>query len=409
MNGMDAMIIRSVLMFVLGFLTGLVVMAAILPSITPRPMAALLRQLFKIPAFKPPEDWATVKQDVDSMVDVDYGDGGLTFDVHWPSSSMMEDNPVILWIHGGGFVGGSKTDTTGYCMTLASRGFTVVNIDYGLAPRYHHPRQVLDVDEVLCKISRMAEDGRSHPDPSRGLILAGDSAGAHIAAEYAALKTNPEYQAELKVSLHSPYDVDGVVLLCGLYSLSSFVEGSWWRRPIRFMSKQIGWAVTGHRGWYRSGQTERMDVIGHMTDDFPPALLSDGNWWTFDNQLSVVESALDGHGIRHGVVEFPRSKWRRLPHEFQFDLTRPESIVVFDKLVGFCRDVAQHGGSQPIDGFDGSRGDTMHREIDVYGRVPGTDSCVVSQDAGSDGDGARDGEIVNGDAQDGGVLANGSR
>lgn len=51
----------------------------------------------------------------------------------------------------------------------------------------------------------------------------------------------------------------------------------------------------------------------------------------------------------------------------------------------------------------------MHREIDVYGRVPGTDSCVVSQDAGSDGDGARDGEIVNGDAQDGGVLANGSR
>lgn len=331
---MDVVTVKMILMFFLGLVIGLIMMASALPTITPRPMASLLRQLFKIPAFKPPKDWMEIKQNVKSMIDVDYGDGGLTFDIHWPSDSRMNDNPVVLWVHGGGFVGGSKTDTTGYCMTLASRGFTVVNMNYGLAPRYHHPRQVLDVDEILCKIQTMTGDSR--PDPSRGLVLAGDSAGAHIVAEYSALKTNPDYQTELKVGIHSPYHIDGVILLCGLYSLSSFTEGSWWRRPIRFMSKQIGWAVTGYREWHRSDQTERMDVVGHMTDEFPSAFLSDGNWWTFDNQLAVVESVLQDHKIYHEIVKFPRPGHRRLPHEFQFDLTRPESLVVFDEMVGFC-------------------------------------------------------------------------
>ena len=36
-------------------------------------------------------------------------------------------------MHGGGFVGGDKSDITGYAVELAARGYTVININYALA------------------------------------------------------------------------------------------------------------------------------------------------------------------------------------------------------------------------------------------------------------------------------------
>lgn len=353
--------IKLFIAFIIGMVIGVMVMATILPAITPRPMASILRGLFTIPAFKPPTDWDEIKRSVSSRMDIDYGDGGLTFDVHWPVGTHAGEHPVILWIHGGGFVGGSKTDTDGYCMVLASHGYTVVNMDYGLAPRYHHPRQVLDVDSVLCRLESLSshDDKRVWPDAGNGLVIAGDSAGAHIAAEYCALRSNPSYRSELNVSLNAFSEIRGVVLLCGLYSLSSFTSGSWWRHPIRFMSKQIGWAITGHKSWHRSGQTERMDVVSHITNDYPPVFFSDGNWWTFDNQLDTMKQALDANGINHEVIRFPRGENRRLAHEFQFDLRKPESIMVLDSMLSFIEGTIK-GSNQDDD-------DAVVVSVDEYG------------------------------------------
>lgn len=336
--------LEQVLLVLLGGFIGWAGTVLALPVITPKPIASLLKQLFKIPAFKPPRDWDAIEESVSTVSNLDYGDGGMTFDIHYPVNGSLTDYPVVVWVHGGGFVGGSKEDTTGYCMCIASRGYTVVNMDYGLAPRYRHPRQVLDVDAVLVRLGGLPASIR--PDLKRGLFLAGDSAGAHIVSEYAALYSNKDYRDKLGVRLSAEVMITGCILQCGLYDLSAFLNGSWWRHPIRFMTKQIGWAVTGNRRWHSSLQTKRMDVVEYVNSGYPPAFLMDGNYYTFDNQLACIDDRLSTLGIDHEVLSFPRSAgYPRLFHEFQFNLRKPESVFVFDRMVAFMDRLAGRDAS----------------------------------------------------------------
>ncbi|MCJ8156860.1 alpha/beta hydrolase fold domain-containing protein [Sphingomonas sp. LaA6.9] len=39
-----------------------------------------------------------------------------------------------MWVHGGGFVSERRGDLTNYLKVLAGKGFTVVNVDYTIAP-----------------------------------------------------------------------------------------------------------------------------------------------------------------------------------------------------------------------------------------------------------------------------------
>ena len=52
--------------------------------------------------------------------------------------------PVIMSVHGGGWVYGDKDVYQWYCMNLAQRGFAVVNYSYRLAPEYQYPASFED-------------------------------------------------------------------------------------------------------------------------------------------------------------------------------------------------------------------------------------------------------------------------
>ena len=54
--------------------------------------------------------------------------------------------PVIVSIHGGGWVYGNKEIMQFYCMSLAEKGFAVVNFNYRLAPYHKHPVPLEDAN-----------------------------------------------------------------------------------------------------------------------------------------------------------------------------------------------------------------------------------------------------------------------
>lgn len=57
----------------------------------------------------------------------------LDLDVYLPPSDILKtENPFILFIHGGGFLKGDKSTTTGFCKYMANEGFVVASIDYRL-------------------------------------------------------------------------------------------------------------------------------------------------------------------------------------------------------------------------------------------------------------------------------------
>ncbi|HEY5351938.1 MAG TPA: alpha/beta hydrolase [Streptosporangiaceae bacterium] len=47
--------------------------------------------------------------------------------------------PVILWVHGGGFISSSSATVRDYAILLAHAGYTVASLDYTLAPGSRYP------------------------------------------------------------------------------------------------------------------------------------------------------------------------------------------------------------------------------------------------------------------------------
>ena len=101
--------------------------------------------------------------------------------------------PVIVSVHGGGWVYGDKERYQYYCMDLACRGFAVVNFTYRLAPEYKFPAALEDTNQVFAWVLDHAEEYGF--DRTR-VFGVGDSAGAHNLGLYAAVCTNPEYAAK---------------------------------------------------------------------------------------------------------------------------------------------------------------------------------------------------------------------
>ncbi|TKK75853.1 alpha/beta hydrolase [Herbidospora galbida] len=88
------------------------------------------------------------------------------------------DLPVVVYVHGGGFVFGSADVDDPMCRDLAVRaGALVVSIDYRLAPEHPFPAAV---DDCWAVVERVLRDHET-------VAIMGESAGANLATVCAAL------------------------------------------------------------------------------------------------------------------------------------------------------------------------------------------------------------------------------
>jgi acetyl esterase len=103
--------------------------------------------------------------------------------------------PLVVFLHGGGFVIGSIESHDGLCRRLChSLGFPVLSVDYALAPEHRFPAAIEDcVAAVRWAAAHAPEFGA---DPDR-IVLAGDSAGANLALVSTLLLAA---QADIRVS-----------------------------------------------------------------------------------------------------------------------------------------------------------------------------------------------------------------
>lgn len=120
--------------------------------------------------------------------------------IYWPANfeDYQEPPPVTLYFHGGGFVVGSVDIFDQLTRSLANATSTiVVSVDYRLAPAHPYPAAVNDCYVSLLWLADHVESLGG--DPSR-LMVAGDSAGAHLAA-VTALRAQQEAGPELRAQI----------------------------------------------------------------------------------------------------------------------------------------------------------------------------------------------------------------
>ncbi|MFN0219626.1 MAG: alpha/beta hydrolase [Hyphomicrobium sp.] len=111
--------------------------------------------------------------------DVGYGVGPRrSLDVYRPAEGVREHDAIIVFLYGGSWSSGDKATYGFVGQALASRGFTTVIPDYRLYPEVQFPAFVDDVAAAYAWTSRTLAGACT---PARPIIIAGHSAGAHMA------------------------------------------------------------------------------------------------------------------------------------------------------------------------------------------------------------------------------------
>lgn len=137
-------------------------------------------------------------------------------DVYYPSSG-AQGLPVVVNIHGGGFVRGDKRYRSGLCRYFCSNGYVVINVNYRLAPEYCYPAPVEDVVNALNFISGNLYEKYGY-DKDR-IIVTGDSAGGYYAAAGVTATVNDEYRKALGLPEYIGAKIASLLTFCAPFDL----------------------------------------------------------------------------------------------------------------------------------------------------------------------------------------------
>lgn len=267
------------------------------------------------------------------------GDDDAMLDVYFPEDADRDGTllPTVVWTHGGAWISGSKDDDVAYFQLIAAEGYTVVSLDYSLGPEKTYPTAVHQINDALAYLQDNAE--RFHIDIAN-VIMAGDSAGAQLTSQIAALITNPEYAATSGITPSlSPEQLKGVILNCGIYDMRVFLE-----RGDLIKGSVLGWgtgvtvwAYTGSRD-HDSPALDEMSTIDHVTAEYPPAFITGGNNDPLtDAQSKPLAEKLDGLGVDTTTLFYPADHQPALGHEYQFDLDNTDGQNALKEILAFIR------------------------------------------------------------------------
>ncbi|OLR91308.1 alpha/beta hydrolase [Actinokineospora bangkokensis] len=119
--------------------------------------------------------WSGPGTEVATVSDVDAD--GVRVRLYQP----QESGPLVVFLHGGGWVNGDLDTYDPLCRYLAAlSGATVAAIDYRLAPEHPYPAAFEDIDTAVLWLR--GKGAKAHGiDPNRVAVV-GDSAGGHLAA-----------------------------------------------------------------------------------------------------------------------------------------------------------------------------------------------------------------------------------
>jgi acetyl esterase/lipase len=211
-----------------------------------------------------------------------------------------------VFIHGGGWVAGSKEDAVLWLIPWLEAGWPAVNVEYRLSRRAHAPAAVEDVRCALRWVSRYAQDHGF--DPAR-IVVSGDSAGGHLALM--AAMAPDSLGLDRGCTVPSPAGTNSwaslpewtvvpaaVVNWYGITDVAEMLSGPGGR----------GYAVEwlGSRP-DREALARTLSPLTHVREEAPPVITIHGDADTIVPHRHAVRlhEALDTAGVRNRLVTVP--------------------------------------------------------------------------------------------------------
>lgn len=267
---------------------------------------------------------------VERFDDILYGSDSRwqVLDVYRPKDKKGEKLPVIVSIHGGAWVYGDKERYQYYCMSLAERGFAVVNFTYRLAPDFKYPCCIEDANLVF---EWVLANGKEYGFDTDNIFAVGDSAGAHILSLYAAILTNSEYAEEYPFKAPVNLKLNAIALNCGMGELTITDD------PEDMLYGLMADLLPG------KGTEEEMRRIAmkyHVTKDYPPVFIMTAVEDFLKMQAPIIAAALTENNVPF-TYKMYGDKNNPLQHVFHCDMRLEDAKRCNDEECEFFRNYIQ--------------------------------------------------------------------
>lgn len=268
----------------------------------------------------------TTPEDILRFDDIRYGADKKyqVLDIYRPKKEKDRKLLVIVSIHGGAWIYGSKEIYQYYCMSLAQQGFALVNFSYRLAPKHKYPAAVEDINSVFNWIIANRDTYGLDTD---NLFAVGDSAGAHLLAVYACVLTNPDYGKYYAFKPDKEVKLRAIALNCGKYVIDQHFEED-------AELEKLLLDILPEKGTDR----ERYQVTPthFITSHFPPAYLMTAEGDFLKNQAPLMKERFDACGVPY-VYKIYGDKNNPLEHVFHCNIRLEAAQICNEEECGFFR------------------------------------------------------------------------
>lgn len=147
------------------------------------------------------------------------GDQTLKLDLHLPRGQAK--SPLIVWVHGGAWRSGSKAGMP--LGQLVEDGYPIASVDYRLSTEARFPAQIHDIKAALRFVR--ANSAKWNVSAEK-IVIAGDSAGAHLAALVGVSNGHAELEGVVGSDLKHGSDVQGIISFYGAANLTTILNQS---------------------------------------------------------------------------------------------------------------------------------------------------------------------------------------
>jgi len=292
--------------------------------------------------WKPWNDPATIRTDSGRVMhrDVCYGNRypNSYADIWLPDDSGQKW-PVVVYLHGGGFIFGDKSsgdplsageEKVGKLQRVIGEGYALVNASYALAPQYRFPSQIDQLDELFRFLIDNAET--YHLDMNR-VCLSGGSAGANMTEIYGTCVCSREYARLLKVDPIMTREnlkvlaIDEAALEASVYDRKMYVMLGCWTGAKRNSPEE----------------TAGINAKRYIRDSFIPSWINASNEGGengfFITEARGLKKVLDEIGVDNDMVYFPGED---LPHGYMDNVGKEKHAdEAFGRMMKFINQYIQ--------------------------------------------------------------------
>jgi acetyl esterase/lipase len=213
-------------------------------------------------------------------------------------------------------------------MSLAQRGFAVVNFNYRLAPEHKFPASIQDTDSVFAWVRANAE---RYGFDTEHIFAVGDSAGGHMLALYATMCNSDEYARLLGfVPSEERRAPEAVALNCAVFRINLGENGD-------SQTKKLMAALLPNKG--TPEEEEMVNPVPFMNDMFPPSFVMNANndKLVMMDQTESFLAQLEEFRVDH-VAKMYGTQEKPLEHVFHCNIRMEEAARCNDDECAFFRE-----------------------------------------------------------------------